>query len=183
MLTRIRLAGNKVVYKNYRIIGSPIVQNIQGEIIFGNNIQMNNRLMDNRIGYNVPCILVTNRGAIHIGDEVGLSQTTIIAINANVFIGNNVKIGGGTRIYTTDFHSSNYISRRNPIIDQKERSCADVYIGDDCFIGAGALILKGVHIGQRTIIGAESVVTKDIPSDCVAAGNPCVPIKFLECAH
>ena len=54
-----------------------------------------------------------------------------------------------------------------------------IKIEDDVLIGANSIILKGVTIGKRTIIGAGSVVTKSIPSDCVAAGNPCRVIKSL----
>lgn len=52
-----------------------------------------------------------------------------------------------------------------------------IVIEDDVLIGTGSYILKGVHIGARTVIGAGSVVTKDIPADCIAAGNPCKVIK------
>jgi acetyltransferase-like isoleucine patch superfamily enzyme len=57
---------------------------------------------------------------------------------------------------------------------------APVTIEDDVWIGAQCIILKGVTIGARSIIGAGSVVTKDIPADCVAAGNPCRIIKELK---
>ena len=53
-------------------------------------------------------------------------------------------------------------------------------IEDDVLIGARCIILKGVHIGARSVIGAGSVVAKDIPSDCIAAGNPCKVIKRLD---
>ena len=52
-----------------------------------------------------------------------------------------------------------------------------VTIGDDCWLGGGVIVLPGVTIGARSIIGAGSVVTKDIPEDCVAVGNPCRIIK------
>ena len=50
---------------------------------------------------------------------------------------------------------------------------AKITIGDDAFVGARAFVMPGVRIGARSLIGACSVVTKDIPDDCVAAGNPC----------
>lgn len=58
--------------------------------------------------------------------------------------------------------------------------CAAVTIGDDCWIGGGAIILAGVTIGKGSVIGAGSVVTKDIPEGVVAAGNPCRVIKSIE---
>lgn len=56
---------------------------------------------------------------------------------------------------------------------------APITIEDDVWIGAFTTILKGVHIGARSIIGANSVVTKDIPADCIAAGNPCRIIRTI----
>ena len=55
-----------------------------------------------------------------------------------------------------------------------------ITVGRECWIGAGAIILAGVTIGDRTTIGAGSVVTKDIPSDVLAAGNPCRVIRTLD---
>ena len=57
---------------------------------------------------------------------------------------------------------------------------APIEIEDDVWVGAHSIILKGVTIGARSIIGAGSVVTKSIPADCVAAGNPCKVIKQYE---
>lgn len=57
---------------------------------------------------------------------------------------------------------------------------APIVVEDDVWVGAHSIILKGVTIGARSIIGAGSVVTKSIPADCVAAGNPCRVIKNLK---
>ena len=56
----------------------------------------------------------------------------------------------------------------------------EIIIGDDVLIGTNCIVLKGVRIGARSIIGAGSIVTKDIPSDCIAAGNPAKVIKYLK---
>lgn len=178
--TKCRLTGNDVKYKKYSITGVPYF-NVKGggKIIFGNNLYMNNGMMSNRIGYNTPCIFRAEGGSIIIGDNVGMSQTTLIAKRADITIGDNVKLGGGVKVYTTDFHCLNYMKRRDSKIDMLERKCCSVSIGDDCFIGAGVIILKGVTIGARSVIGAGSVVTKDIPADCVAGGNPCKIIRRI----
>lgn len=56
---------------------------------------------------------------------------------------------------------------------------APIRIGDDCWFGGGAIVLPGVTIGDRVVVGAGAVITKDIPSDCVVAGNPARVIKEL----
>ena len=58
--------------------------------------------------------------------------------------------------------------------------CAPIVIEDHVLIGARSIILKGVTIGHGSVIGAGSVVVRDIPANCIAAGNPCVVIKMLE---
>ena len=100
--------------------------------------------------------------------------------NAVLEIGNNVKIGGGTTLIDTDAHSLSFKDRRNEISDAKNRIDKEIVIEDDVLIGANAIILKGVHIGARSIIGAGSVVTKDVPEDCVVAGNPAKVVKILK---
>ena len=54
-----------------------------------------------------------------------------------------------------------------------------INIGDNVWLGYGVVVMKGVTIGENTIIGLNSVVTKDIPSNCIAAGNPCVVKKYI----
>ena len=61
----------------------------------------------------------------------------------------------------------------------KNRIDKEIVIEDDVLIGMNSIILKGVHIGARSVIGAGSVVTKDIPADCIAAGNPAHVIKMI----
>ncbi len=180
--TKLRLWGNGVQCKSYRIVGIPYIETSKGgKIVFGNNLDMNNGMMANQIGFNTPCTLrAENGGSIIIGENVGMSQTTLVAKGANITIGNNVKLGGGVKIYTTDFHCLDYMKRREPEVDMTKRQYAPVTVGDDCFIGAGVIILKGVKIGDRSIVGAGSVVTKDIPADCIAGGNPCKVIKQIE---
>lgn len=177
--TKIRLWANGVESKNYRIVGVPFIQVSCGKIVFGKNLEMNNGMKSNQIGFNSPCIFRAENASITIGDNVGMSQTTLIAYNADITIGDNVKLGGGVKVYTTDFHCLDYMKRRDPKVDMCERKCVSVTIGNDCFIGAGVIILKGVKIGDRSIIGAGSVVTKDIPADCIAAGDPFRVIKHL----
>ena len=164
--------GNNVSYSTFRTSGCPYINTRKtGSIIIGSNFAMNNGMAGNNIGFNVPCTFVADNGCkIVVGSNVGISQTALIA-HADITIGNNVKIGGGTCIYTSDFHSLDADKRRSPL-DAQSRKQASVIIEDDVFIGARCLILKGVTIGSKSIVGAGSVVTKSIPANEIWAGNP-----------
>ena len=115
---------------------------------------------------------------LNIGNNVGISSSCIYC-SEKIVIGNNVKVGANSLIIDTDSHSLNYLYRRNPSMDKTNSRHAPILIEDDVFIGTGVFVLKGVHIGARAIIGAGSVVTHDIPSDSIAAGNPCRVLKSL----
>ena len=96
----------------------------------------------------------------------GPSDEGLITIGANTLIGPSVQI------YTP----------HHPL-DPRLRRCNEYYsvtIGINCWIGGGAIICPGVTIGDRTVIGAGSVVTHDIPADSLAVGNPCRVIRPLE---
>ncbi len=110
---------------------------------------------------------------IEIGDNFYSNHNLIILDCAKVKIGDNVFVGPNVGIYTPC----------HPI-DAKERMtfkewAEPVTIGNDVWLGGNVVILPGVTIGDNVVIGAGSVVTKDIPSNCVAVGNPCKPIKSL----
>lgn len=122
------------------------------------------------------CIVANPGASIKIGDNVGMSSPCIWAHSA-ITIGNNVNIGGDSILMDSDAHSLNYMDRRFPTIDRANKKNAPIIVEDDVLIGARCIILKGVTIGARSVIGSGSVVTKSIPADCVAAGNPCKIIR------
>lgn len=168
-----------------RIYGRPIIRGggllnykIKHKIIIGNRFKCNNSIKSNSIGLIQPCVFNVSKpdAKIIIGNNVGISGSTI---NATVLvnIGNNVLIGSGCIISDTDSHPLSYIERRNN--DFSNVMSRPINIGDDVFVGARSLILKGVTIGEKSIIGMGSVVTKDIPANCVAAGNPARVIRYL----
>lgn len=172
----------RIKSNSFSTTGIPIIDvgdNYGDKIIIGKNLKMNNRLAFNHIGFSSPCVFIAKGGTINIGDNCGISQSTLISLGASIKIGNNTLLGGGVKVYTTDFHSLDYRDRRNIHYDKNGMISKSIFIGDDCFIGAGTIILKGVNIGNRSIIGANSLVSKDIPSDCIAAGNPCKVIKRI----
>lgn len=179
-ITAYHFCGNGVQYKNYHTGGIPYVmvaRKAKGFTI-GNNFYMNNNNACNPIGVNSPCTFFVDNGcSLTIGDNVGISQTALIA-HADITIGDDVKIGGGTCIYTTDFHSLD-ASIRSSEEDTKHKKTAPVVVGNNVFIGAHCIILKGVTIGENSVVGAGSVVTKSIPSNEIWGGNPAKLIRRL----
>lgn len=172
--------GNKVKYSTFRTSGVPYVMVAKNakDLIIGRNFAMNNGITNNPIGCPQPCTLwVGNDAELIIGNNVGISQTALIS-HCSIKIGNNVKIGGGTCVYTTDFHSLDPIVRASNE-DQKSRKIAPVFIKDNVFVGAKCIILKGVTIGENSIVGAGSVVAKSIPANQIWGGNPAKFIRNL----
>lgn len=114
---------------------------------------------------------------IKIGNMVGMSSTILWAKNS-ITIGDRVTIGANVVILDSDCHSLNHLDRWT---ENDMRNCKSkpIVIEDDVLIGAGSYILKGVHIGARSIIGAGSIVTTDVPSDCIFAGNPAKIIRKI----
>jgi len=146
----------------------------RGRVIIGKNFKVNSGNNYNVIGRQQRTTLWVE-GNLTIGDNVGISSTAIIC-NHSIVIGNNVIIGGNTVIYDTDFHSLDPFIRKS-VLDNKQAIKKPVIIMDNVFIGAHTTILKGVTIGYNSIIGACSVVSKDIPSNEMWGGNPAKLIK------
>lgn len=121
-------------------------------------------------------IYATENANITIGNNVGMSSVVLWA-HESITIGNHVKIGGNSILIDTDSHNMDYLVRRGQYTDWGVSK--PIVIEDDVFIGVNCIILKGVTIGARSIIAAGSVVTKSIPADCVAGGNPAKVIKSL----
>lgn len=111
--------------------------------------------------------LVCDHGhGIRLGEDVFINYGATFLDGGIVSIGDRVKIGPNCQFYTP-MHPLDYAERRQPVEWDEPIS-----IGDDTWLGGGVIVCPGVHIGQRCIIGAGSVVVHDIPDDCMAAGNP-----------
>lgn len=128
-------------------------------------------------GYPRTRLYVENGGRLFIGDNSGISSSVIYA-SADVHIGASVLIGAGCLITDSDHHSIDYYSRCGTEPDMSIVS-KPVYISDGVFIGANCIILKGVKIGEKSVIGAGSVVTKDVPDGEIWAGNPALFIRKI----
>lgn len=108
---------------------------------------------------------------IHIGDRTFINYNTVILDCASVTIGDDVQIASGVQILTP-----------TPPLDPDIRrsgleSAHPVTIESGAWLGAGAIILPGVRIGQNSVVGAGSVVTRDLPSGVLAFGNPCRVVR------
>jgi acetyltransferase-like isoleucine patch superfamily enzyme len=98
----------------------------------------------------------------------------VISSRCGVTIGKNVCLGANVRIYDHDFHPLAADNRRLSRNEQAGHVRSEpVVLGDDVFVGANTIILKGVTIGERSIVAAGSVVFRgDYPADCIITGNP-----------
>jgi acetyltransferase-like isoleucine patch superfamily enzyme len=179
---RIYLFANKVEYKNpIYLFGIPVIAISTGGVLsIGKNFVMVNSAISNLIGRTQKCSFYVGENAIlKIGDNVGMSATSIVCMQ-KVTIGNNVRLGGNTVIYDTDFHSLVKEERVDETKDRANVKNAPVVIEDGVFVGAHTTILKGVTIGEDSIVGACSVVTKNIPKNEIWGGNPAKFIRKLD---
>ncbi len=124
----------------------------------------------NLIGVNRPCIISVQgpeKSRLSIGNNCGFSGT-VIGCFLEVTIGNDVMCGANTLITDSNWHPN----------DKRSDQPKPVIIEDHVWLGVNVTVLKGVRIGKNAVIGANSVVTKNIPNDAIAAGNPCVVIRI-----
>lgn len=115
-------------------------------------------------------------GRIAIGDYVLISPGTQIIASESISIGSNTMFASGCYVSDSDWHDTYDRTRE---LDKH----APIVIGENCWFGVRAIVCKGVTIGDNSIIGAGSVVTRDIPANCIAAGNPARVVRELDPAH
>lgn len=163
--------GSRVVMSGRPIMS--VARNSNLELRQG--VVLNSGRRSNPLGCPHPCVLRTlgTQAELILGEGVGLSATVICAARS-IRVGKNTIMGSGAMVIDTDFHSlgpeetwtNDFVGTARPVV-----------IGSSVFVGARAVILKGVTIGNRSIIGAGAVVSSDVPADSVAAGNPARIVK------
>lgn len=170
----IMLKINRVEHKNYLINGKIEIRN-SGKIVIGNKFIANSGKMNNPIGGDTYLrFIIQDKGILEIGENVGISNSTIVCWE-NIKIDDYVFIGGSCKIWDTDFHSIN--AEERCLLGDRETKTAPIHIKKYAFIGGNTIILKGVTIGEKSIIAAGSVVTKNIPDNEIWGGNPAKFIK------
>lgn len=127
-----------------------------GEIILGDKVLLHRYVK-----------LSASGGKIEIGSNSYIGDRTEIHSGASVKIGNNVNIAWDCNILDRDYHAFN----------SETEVKKSVVISDNVWIGVGAMVLKGVTIGEGAVVAAGSVVTRDVPEKCLVAGNPAKVIK------
>jgi acetyltransferase-like isoleucine patch superfamily enzyme len=171
--------GKGLRTKGYvRILGAFPVFKLpkNGKILLGSKVVLNSDFHNTNTALSFRCKLACGiEGLIEIGDNTMLNGVSITAYK-KVFIGQNCQIASNTFISDTDFHPVNFEMRRKEVlgykIDYSNVNKAEIVIGNNVWIGWGCIILKGVTIGDNSIIAAGSVVIKDVPPNSLVAGNP-----------
>lgn len=110
---------------------------------------------------------------IHLGQRVFFNFNCVVLDVCTVTIGDFTMFGPAVQIYTATHPLDAQLRRQ-------QEFGKPIEIGHDCWIGGGAIILPGVKIGSKSIVGAGSVVTRDIPEGVLAAGNPCRVIRAID---
>ena len=171
-MLHIQLRKHGVTYGK-KLRGNPCILRNKGKIELGHSVFLNS-YPDGEL-YRTGLMAHLNSSVIRIGDNCSLNGTIIHSRNA-VVIGNNCMFGPGVIILDNDSH--------NPSIDPERRRQgkvgeSPVVIGNNVWVGMRSIIMKGVHIGDNSIIAAGSIVTKSVPSNSLFGGNPADFIKEL----
>lgn len=179
------LAGDSKFLPNFQIIPNRVTGQQNHKVKIGNECLLG-----------VSIILETEDAQVEIGDRVYIGKSSIIC-KESVILGNDILVAWGVTFYDHDSHSldskerdfdvaqtyKDYIHEKGNYLKNKKWSSVNskpIKIGNHAWIGAEAMILKGIEIGEGAIVGARSVVTKDVPPYTVVAGNPAKIVKHLK---
>lgn len=180
-LNRIKFSILGIDYGTHLVVHGPLRVSLgkSAVVTIGDNFCFLSGRSLNPLSRNLQGSICVNDNAIlNIGHHVNVSSVVLWS-HRSITIGNYVDIGANTIIMDSNAHSLDYLDRRNPDTDMRGKKDDPIIIGNDVLIGTNCIILKGVTIGDRAVIGAGSVVTKNIPADAIAAGNPAQVIKYI----
>ena len=163
-----------------RLVGLPDIERAEGaRIIIGKGVTLVSEATANSAGVNHPVILSAEGpgSVIKIGDGVGMSGASIVTCS-EIEIGEGTMLGANCNIYGTDFHCVDAAERA------KQKSTADaptapIKIGKRCWLASNVTVLKGVTIGDEAVVGAMSLVTKDVEARAVVGGVPAKTIRNM----
>ena len=166
-----------VKYELFPSISGKVIKRGRGPLILGNKCKINSSITANPVGLISKCMFyIGPSGIIKIGNNVGISNSLLYSI-CSIIVEDDVMIGGGCQILDNDFHSLRYEDRI--LLGDKNVNSAPISIKKGAFIGTSSIILKGVTIGERSIVAAGSVVTKSIPDNEIWGGNPAAFIRKI----
>ena len=152
-------------------VGRPLISVAKGSRLqLGNNVKVNSSLRANPLGCFQPSVLRTlcPGAELILEPNVGISGCVLCAAKS-IRIGEGTNIGSGALLIDTDFHQP---TGQWDWGGEPDRGARPIHIGRGVFIGARAIVLKGVTIGERAVVGAGAVVTKPVPPRHFAVGNP-----------
>jgi galactoside O-acetyltransferase len=152
----------------------PLLMKGKGQIVFGKNVQMGVVSAPNYYSHYSFLEVRNEYSKINIGNNVSISNSFSVECFLKVVIEDNVLIGDNCSIMDNDGHDLDIDARNTGIPKAK-----DVCICQNVFLGSNVTILKGVTIGKNSVIGNGSVVTKNIPENVIATGNPAKVVKSL----
>jgi len=176
---RFRIWKYKILSDCKNVIGKPLLYHPtllkgNGKITFGNNVQMGVIASPNFYSHYSYLEARNNDSVISIGNNVAINNAFSAVAFQNITIQDNVLIGINCAIIDNDGHDLASDKRNTG-----EPKSAAVTIEKNVFIGDNVTILKGVTIGENSVIGLGAVVTNDIPKNVIAAGNPAKVIRNL----
>lgn len=163
------------------LVGKPAIERAQNaRIIIGKGVTLISESTANTAGINHPVILSAEgpNSIIRIGDGVGISGASIVTCS-EINIGEDTMIGANCNIYGTDFHCTEPEKR----LTQENTAAAltaPITIGKRCWLASNVTVLKGVTIGDEAVVGAMSLVTKDVEPRSIVAGVPIKKIRSIE---
>ncbi|MGN6491488.1 MAG: acyltransferase [Agriterribacter sp.] len=174
---RLLLNTNNAVGKKSRFTGNPIIKMAAGtKLIIGNNVTINSNKRGYHLNMHSPCKILLDYpgGVIVIGDNTRIHGTCLHAYE-RIEIGKNCLIAANTQIMDSNAHELSFDNVSNRI--NTHGKAKPVFIEDNVWLGTNVVILPGVRIGAGSVISANSVVSKDIPANCIAVGNPATVVK------